>query len=330
MTEQKIIEPVAVSVLKQELEAIGRLRFTNKSNNEVYIFDWRNGPNLLREVGRLREEAFRAAGGGTGKELDLDDFDTCENPYQQLVVWDPEAEKIIGGYRYMLGSECDFDEQGQPLLATSHMFRFSGRFIRDYLPYTLELGRSFVALEYQSTRAGVKAIFTLDNLWDGIGAVTVVNPRVRYFFGNMTMYPSYDRRCRDLILFFLKKYFEDKDRLIFPIQPLLLEHSEKELAAVFSAGNFKDDYRILNREVRAAGLNIPPLVNTYMNLSPTMKLFGTAINDGFGDVEETGILITIKEMLDDKYVRHIESFAKEHPEYIKLTSGANKVISEHL
>ena len=186
-----------------------------------------------------------------------------------------------------------------------------------------------MALEYQSTRVGVKAIFTLDNLWDGIGAVTVVKPNVRYFFGKMTMYPSYNRRCRDLILYFLRKYFEDKEHLILPIQPLLLEHSEKELASVFIGENFKDDYRILNHEVRAAGLNIPPLVNTYMNLSPTMKLFGTAINDGFGDVEETGILITIKEMLDDKYVRHIESFAKEHPEYIKLTSGANKVISEY-
>lgn len=325
----EIIDPIPVDILKKELKQIGRLRVTNKSGNEIYIFDWKNGPYLLREVGRLREEAFRAAGGGTGKPLDLDHFDTCPNPYQQLIVWDPEAEKIIGGYRYMFGSECDFDDNGQPLLATSHMFRFSGKFIRDYLPYTLELGRSFVSLEYQSTRAGVKAIFSLDNLWDGIGAVSIVKPNVRYFFGKMTMYPSYNRRCRDLILYFLKKYFEDKDRLILPITPLKLEHSEEELAAVFSAGNFRDDYRILNREVRANGLNIPPLVNTYMNLSPTMKLFGTAINDGFGDVEETGILITIDEMLDDKYIRHIESFAKEHPEYIKLTSGANKVISEY-
>ncbi len=323
-----IIAPIPVSVLKSELTEDKRLRFTNKSNNEIYVVTWQDAPNVVREIGRIREIVFRAAGGGTGKELDLDEFDTCEHPYKQLIVWDPEEEKIIGGYRYILGTDCKVDEQGQPVLATSHMFHFSGKFMRDYMPYTIELGRSFVSLEYQSTRVGSKAIFALDNLWDGLGALTIIKPNVKYFFGKMTMYPSYNRRCRDMILYFLKKHFEDKDQLILPMHPLQLEHDPAEFAKIFCEDNFKDDYRILNHEVRACGLNIPPLVNAYMSLSPTMKLFGTAINDGFGDVEETGILITIDEILDDKYVRHIESFAKAHPEYIKITSGANKVISE--
>ena len=324
---EPIIAPVPVELLKSELTEEKRLRFTNKSNNEIYIVTWQDAPNTLREIGRLREIAFRAAGGGTGKAMDLDEFDTMENPYKQLIVWNPEAEEIIGGYRYLLGTEARFDEQGQPILATSHMFHFSDRFIHDYLPYTIELGRSWVTLEYQNTRAGAKALFALDNLWDGLGALTVVKPGVRYLFGKMTMYPSYDRVARDMILFFLEKHFGDSEGLILPMKPLEIEQDRQEMQRLFCEEEFKADYRILNREVRARGYNSPPLVNAYMCLSPTMKMFGTAINYGFGDVEETGILIAVDEILDEKRVRHIDSFAREHPEAVAPTSGANVVIS---
>lgn len=326
-TEQPIIDPIPVELLKSELTDDKRLRLTNKSGNEIYIVTWQNAPNTLREIGRLREIAFRAAGGGTGKAMDLDEFDTMENPYKQLIVWNPEAEEIIGGYRYLLGTDASFDAEGQPILATSHMFHFSERFIRDYLPRTIELGRSWVTLEYQSTRAGSKALFALDNLWDGLGALTVLKPNVRYLFGKMTMYPSYDRVARDMILYFLKKHFGDSEGLIIPMKPLEIEQDPKEMERLFCEKEFKADYRILNREVRARGYNIPPLVNAYMSLSPTMKMFGTAINYGFGDVEETGILIAVDEILDEKRVRHIDSFAREHPEAIAPTSGANVVIS---
>lgn len=324
---EPIIAPIPVELLKRELTEEKRLRFTNKSHNEIYIVTWQDAPNTLREIGRLREIAFRAAGGGTGKPMDLDEFDTMENPYRQLIVWNPEAEEIIGGYRYLLGTEARMDELGQPILATSHMFHFSERFIKEYLPYTIELGRSWVTLEYQSTRAGAKALFALDNLWDGLGALTVVQPNVRYLFGKMTMYPSYDRVARDMILFFLEKHFGDPDGLILPMKPLKIEQDPAEMRRLFCESDFKADYRILNREVRARGYNIPPLVNAYMGLSPTMKMFGTAINYGFGDVEETGILIAVDEILDEKRVRHIDSFAREHPEAIAPTSGANVVIS---
>lgn len=323
---EEIIAPIPKSVLKSELTEDKRLRFTNKSKNEIYVITWRTAPNVLKEIGRLREIAFRTAGGGTGKALDLDDFDTMETPCKQLIVWDPEAEEIIGGYRYILGTDAKIDENGQPILATSHMFHFSEKFMKDYMPYTIELGRSFVSVNYQSTRAGSKAIFALDNLWDGLGALTVIMPQVKYFFGKMTMYPSYNRRCRDMILFFLKKHFADKENLIIPMNPIQMEHDPAEFEKIFTSDDFKEDYRILNREVRAYGLNIPPLVNAYMSLSPTMRLFGTAVNDDFGDVEETGILITIEEILADKYVRHIESFVKEHPEYVKITDKTNEFL----
>lgn len=329
---EDIIQPIDKELLKSELTPERQLRMTNKSNNKIYIIDAKTAPNVLREIGRLREIVFREAGGGTGKALDLDEFDTCENCYKQLIVWNPEAEEIIGGYRYILGKDVDYDSNGQPILATSHMFHFSDKFIRDYMPQTIELGRSFVSLAYQNTnKNGSKSLFALDNLWDGLGALTVIQPDVKYFFGKMTMYPSYIRKGRDMILYFLKKHFDDKENLIVPMQPLQIEEDPKELEKLFCEESFKDDYRILNREVRKLGYNIPPLVNAYMGLSPTMKLFGTAINDGFGDVEETGILIAVDEILEQKRVRHIESFIKEHPEALKITSGANNVIyKEHL
>ena len=328
--EQEIIKPVSKELLKGELTAERRLRITNKSHNEIYIIDAHNAPNVLREIGRLREMAFRQAGGGTGKELDIDEFDLSDNCYKQLIVWNPEAEEIIGGYRYILGKNVDIDKNGQPVLATSHMFHFSDKFMREYMPQTIELGRSFVSLDYQNTSKNAsKSLFALDNLWDGLGALTVIQPDVKYFFGKMTMYPSYIRKGRDMILYFLKKHFEDRENLVIPMKPLKIEADLKEMEAIFSESTFKDDYRILNREIRKLGYNIPPLVNAYMGLSPTMKLFGTAINYGFGDVEETGILIAVDEILDEKRVRHIDSYIKEHPEALKITSGANKVIYKY-
>ena len=324
--EQEIIQPIDKEVLKSELTPKLQLRMTNKSHNEIYVITAHNAPNVMKEIGRLREIAFREAGGGTGKDMDIDEFDTCENCYKQLIVWNPEAEEIIGGYRYLEGTSWEMDEKGQPKLATSHMFHFSKKFLDEYMPRTIELGRSFVSLPYQSSRMGAKSLFALDNLWDGLGALTVIKPNVKYFFGKMTMYPSYVRKGRDMILYFLKKHFDDKENLIIPMKPLKIETDERELQAPFCEDNFKKDYRILNAEVRKLGFNIPPLVNAYMSLSPTMKLFGTAINYGFGDVEETGILIAVDEILEEKRIRHIDSYIREHPEALHITSGANKVI----
>ena len=93
---EDIIAPVPKELLKAELTEEKLLRFTHRSDNEIYITTAHDSPNVMREIGRLREIAFRAAGGGTGKALDIDEFDTMENPYKQLVVWNPENQDIIG------------------------------------------------------------------------------------------------------------------------------------------------------------------------------------------------------------------------------------------
>lgn len=317
MKVESIIAPVHKSLLKMELTEARFLRTTNKGHNEIYIVDSQNSPNVMWEIGRLREIAFRASGGGTGKSADIDEFDLMDEPCQQLIVWNPDAEEIIGGYRFLLGENIKMDENGVPHIAMSHMFKYSPKFIKEILPYTIELGRSFVSVEYQSTKAGAKALYALDNLWDGLGALVVVYPQIKYLFGKMTMYPSYPMECRNMILYFLDKYFHDDEKLVEPIQPLDANINVARMQRLFVGGSFKEDYKILNTQVRAAGFNIPPLVNSYMNLSPKMRMLGTAINDEFGDVEETGIFFAIAEIYEEKKIRHIRTFYERFIDYRK-------------
>ena len=312
-----IMAPVSLDLIKAELTPSKKLRDTNKGSNEIYVVNHFDSPNTMLEIGRLREEAFRDSGGGSGLAVDIDEFDTMENPYQQLIVWDPDSERILGGYRFILGGDIKLNDDGQPHLATSHMFHFSEKFIKEYLPYTIELGRSFVSPEYQSSKAGAKAIFALDNLWDGLGALAIQRPNMKYFFGKMTMYPEYNREARDLIQYFLFKHFEDKEKLVVPMEPLKIETPVSYMESVLTEKEFKEDYKLLNAEVRKHGVNIPPLVNAYMSLSPTMKMFGGGVNHEFSEAEETCILISFDEIYESKISRHVDSFLKEKLVHIK-------------
>lgn len=307
---KRIIPPVNRELLKAELNSERHLRQTNRAGNELYVV----GPdavNVIREIGRLREIAFRNDGGGTGEPLDIDKFDT--DPaygYRQLVLWDPEAEEIIGGYRFCLCDEAVYDRNGQPILTSSHMFEFSKKFLRDYLPYTLELGRSFVSVDYQSSKSGSKSLYALDNLFDGIAALGVMyQDRLKYFFGKMTIYPDYQPEAREMVMYFLKKYFGEKADLIKIRKQIKLENPRR-FHRLFNGKDYKENYKILKTEVLKLGVSIPPLVNTYMNLSPSMIYFGTGINDEFADVLDSGILITFEEMYPDKIDRHANTFRK--------------------
>ncbi|MDR2359613.1 MAG: GNAT family N-acetyltransferase [Prevotellaceae bacterium] len=297
---EPVIQPVPKQILKAELTTEKFVRYTNNGGNKLYVVTAHDSPNIMQEIGRLREISFRASGGGTGKRVDIDEFDMSEsNPYKQLIVWDPKAKEILGGYRYIhagIGNEKD--------LATSELFRFSEAFTNKYLPRTIELGRSFVQPNYQSTRLRSKGLYALDNLWDGLGALVLRYPEVNYFFGKVTMYVSYNQEARNMLLYFLQKHFEDTDKLVIPIHPLMVNFNTVKLQSLFTGSDYKEDYRILSREVRNLGENIPPLINSYMNLSPSMRVFGTAVNTEFGGVEETGILIKISDIYAEKIDRY--------------------------
>lgn len=301
-----VIEKIDPALIEAELTPERLLRRSNKGDNEIYVVDAFNAPHTMREIGRLREIAFRDAGGGTGLECDIDEFDTMlPVPCRQMIVWNPATREIIGGYRFILGEDISLKE-GVPNIATSHMFRFSDRFISDYLPHTIELGRSFVVTGYQNTGARPSSIYALDNLWDGLGALVVRYPQIKYLFGKVTMYPGYGTECRDMILGFMHRHFPDPDSLVTPIEQLPTQALSDEIQSRYTGKDYKDDYRILNHYIREHGRKIPPLVNAYMALSPTMRMFGTAINREFGDVEESGIFLVIDEIFDDKKERHMK------------------------
>lgn len=307
---QTIIPPVDKELLVSELTKDRFLRKTNNGNNDIYIVTAEDSPHVMREIGRLREITFRDAGGGTGKSIDIDEYDEGSHSFKQMIVWDPEELEIVGGYRYLHGKDMEITKGNELKSPTSRLFNISEKFIKKYLKNTIELGRSFVQPLYQPAFNLRRGLYALDNLWDGLGALIIEHKDVKFLFGKVTMYTDFDPLARDLILFFMQKYFPDKENLISPKIPLMLTTDNKILNNVFSGDNYDEDYKILVQKVRKLGENIPPLFNAYMNLSKTMKMFGTTVNDHFGNVEETGILINIDDIYDVKKERHVSTYKK--------------------
>ena len=307
---QDIIDKIPREALLKELTKERFVRKTNNGDNEIYIITHHDSPNTMQEIGRLREVTFRQAGGGTGLAVDIDDFDICAHPYKQLLVWDPIEHEIVGAYRYILCKDAEY-VNGKVLLATTELFDFSEEFYKTYLPYTIELGRSFIQPMYQPSEQFRKGLFSLDNLWDGLGAIVVDNPEMKYYNGKVTMYTDFNVKARDYILSFMKYYFPDSQKLVTPIHSIEIKTDVSEFLNEIKDKPFKEGHTILNKLVRSLGENIPPMVNAYSNLSSTMLSFGTAINPTFGGVEETGILVTIGDIYKSKSDRHIETYIKE-------------------
>lgn len=307
-----IIAPVDRALIKAELTKEAFLRYTNNGNNEVYLVNHHTAPNIMLEIGRLREITFRGAGGGTGLPYDIDENDTCAHNYDQLIAWNPEDEEIIAGYR-VIRCKDSIDDDGNIHLSTVHYFEFSEQFKQEYLPNCIELGRSWVQPKYQPSIDNRKGLFSLDNLWDGLGALVILNPEIKYLFGKVTMYPSFNAEARDLLIYFLEHYFPDRENLLRPLPELAIGYKTdiSAIQGIFDGLEYKEGYKVLNKRIRELGENIPPLINTYMNLSPTMKTFGTARNNEFGEVEETGILIILDDIYDAKKERHMATFERD-------------------
>ena len=315
-----IIAPVPVEAIMEELTQEKFFRKTNNGGNEIYVLTAHESPNIMREIGRLREISFRDSGGGTGLDCDIDVFDTrTENFFYQLIVWNPVDRAIVGGYRFLLCDHLPTDAEGQVDTPTSELFHYSERFVNEYLPYTIELGRSFVQPNYQPSKSLSKGLYSLDNLWDGLGSLIDIYPEAKYYFGKVTMYPQLDRASRDMILYFIGKHFPDPDHLVSvkPELNLPILTDLDELKEKFTFESYKEDYKLLVKYVRERGAAVPPLVNAYMSLTSTLRSFGTALNPGFGKVEETGLLLTIGDMFEDKVQRHLAYDKNEIPLHLK-------------
>lgn len=306
---ENIIDPVAKNVLEAELTPDKFIRDTNNGDNKIYIITHHDSPNVMREIGRLREHTFRVAGGGTGKSIDIDEYDIADAPYKQLLVWNTEEKEIVGGYRFIKCKDAPV-VNGIVKLSTTTLFNFSEKFVKEYVPTTIELGRSFVQPKFQPTVDNRKGLFSLDNLWDGLGAIVVDNPDIEHYYGKVTIYTHFNQHARDLIYSFMNFYFPDKDKMVVPIKPVEIKTDVSEFLKSLQGLTYKEGHRLLTQTVRALGEHVPPMVNAYMNLSSTMKSFGTALNDHFGEVEETGILVTIADIYESKKERHINTYLK--------------------
>lgn len=308
---EAIINPINKSLLEKELTGEIFVRDTVFGNNQIFIFTHHQAPNLMTEIGRLREITFRNASGGTGKSIDVDSFDLSDTPFKQLIVWNPDEKEIIGGYRFIDCNELEIDADGNVLTPTARLFNYSEKFIKEYLPYTIELGRSFVQPEYQPTKNIRRGMYSLDNIWDGLGAIIKDHKESKYLFGKVTMYSNFNREARDLILYFMHLYFPDNDGLVKAIKPMSYTHNTDLFKPLFVGNKYPADFRVLIKRVRQLGEHVPPLFTSYMNVSPTMKTFGTALNDHFGSVEETGIMVTTKDIHIQKKKRHIDSYIQK-------------------
>lgn len=303
---ENLIEPISKRILKSELTAERFLRKTNAIDNEIYMVDAHNAPNVMQEIGRLRELTFRTAGGGTGLSTDIDEYDIADVPFKQLIVWNEKDQEIVSSYRFIMGCDVPLDENGYPHTPCSKLFHFSDKFIHGQWQKTIELGRSFVQPKYQATTNARLGLFSLDNMWDGLGTLIVDYPEMEYFFGKMTMYNSYNRLARNWILSFLTKYFKGDASLMKPFNPT--QKTPKVLREMFTGNTIGDDFKIMNKNILDLKTSIPPLIKAYMSLSSTMQYFGASANEEFGDVEEIAILIKIKDMYEKKIQRHVESY----------------------
>ena len=300
-----IIPPVDRELLRSELSDDKLIRKTNKLNNDIYIVNHHNSPNVMREIGRLRELTFAMSGGGTGNPVDIDERDTAEICYDQLIVYSPEDDEIVSGYRFLDCSKVLDNDRFKTHLSTAHYFNFSDHFVNEYLPYTIELGRSWVQPAYQPSQNPRKGIFALDNLWDGLGALVITHKHVEHFYGKVTMYPTYDKEARNALLSFMHYFFPDNDGLVTPKNPLVYNQNNAKFIRMIKGLEYKEAYKLLSRFVKAREETVPPLINQYMSLSNTMKMFGTCVNEDFGDVEESGILVTIADVYPEKSERHL-------------------------
>ena len=294
-TQQEIMKFVPSSLLEAELNS-SRARFvkeTEHGGNRIYVFSGKDCPYLMLQIGILREMSFRQGGGGTGNAIDIDRFDefglsTLDLPksdsdyltslgpftkkgFKQLIVWDPDNKEIIGGYRYAKMEDFISKDRASIDSPTIELFDCSLDFIRMYAPFAIELGRSFVQPKYQLRADYVpprKAMYALDNLFDGLGTLVVdfKDQDIQYFFGKVTMYKTYNRQARNMILYYMEKHFPDTHGLVVSKSDLVPPGLKDEidlLESIFVGNTEREDKQILIKSLREVKEGMPPLFNKY-------------------------------------------------------------------
>jgi hypothetical protein len=300
-----IIPPADPLQIQEQLQSQPCLDSLSRGRAQLYVVDGAQAPLVMQEIGRQREIAFRSGGGGTGLSCDMDRYD--QDPalgFRQLICWDSEEKEIMGGYRVLSGRICQKQADGQPDMPSAHLFHFSEAFVKEMLPVTLELSRSFIVEKHQRQSEDVRRnVFTLDQLFSGLSYLSGVE-KVQYVFGKVTFYPSYPQEAFSMLEAFFRKYCLDT-ALVVPHQPYEVP-VWADARKVLIHNDYREDFRALRRVMSQKGYYIPPILSSYIKIFKHITTFGAAVNDEFGNVVEMGLLASVSNLLPGRYAQIIE------------------------
>ncbi len=292
---EPLINPIPGPVLKQEIDLLPEAQLLVKQGGLcVYIARSAQIPNLLREIGRLRELTFRQVHEGTGRSVDLDDFDIH---YHHLFLWNHDTSELVGGYRLGMVDRIlrDFGRKG---LYTNTLFRFKPEFLR-FLTPAIEFGRSFIRSEYQ------KKFNSLILIWRGIGEFISRNPQYKILFGPVSISRDYHNVSKDLMVRFLTKT-QMHARLspyVTPRRPYRTSRFRLlKSAAVESAFRDIEDVSFLISEIEKDGKGVPVLLKHYLKLNG--KLLSFSVDEGFSGVVDGLLMVDLRDT-DTRLLRRL-------------------------
>jgi putative hemolysin len=296
-TTKNIVHPTDKKLILNDIAAAEVLGETD-DKIRILLVRYEQAPALMREIGRLRELTFRKVGEGTGRKIDLDEFDTY---YQHIVLWDESRLEVVGAYRLAAGDEV-YKKRGIAGFYTSTLFRFSEEFEK-YLPQALELGRSFVQPAYWNSQA-------LDYLWHGIGAFLAARPQYNYLFGPVSVSATYSAEARGLLVYFYRKWFGAEK------SPVRAKHrfnfhtdSEAKLGELLQSSDYKSAFKELKQNLKHYGFAVPTLYKQYTELCEEggVNFFDFGIDKDFNDSLDGFIFLQIARIKETKLERYLYS-----------------------
>ena len=287
---EMIIAPLPVQDLSEEVSKLPNdAHLISRGDFDVYLAKAKDIPTLLLEIGRLRELTFRGAGEGTGKALDIDDYDQS---YLNLFIWDNKNKKVVGGYRMGMGASI-FSEQDLDRFYLNSLFEIESEAI-PILRQSIELGRSYIIPEYQ------KAYLPFFLLWQGILKVLVNNTQYQYLIGPVSISKYYSGQSKSLIIAFVKRhFFNDKLAAYFkPRTPFTPSVEQVDLEKMVNAiqGSDLKDLETFMKTIEPEHIKVPILLKQYTKLNARFLSFN--IDPNFSDALDGLMILDVKKLPD--------------------------------
>lgn len=292
-TENNIIHPIDKKILLEEIKKCETLYQTD-DGKKVIITDFLTTPNLITEIARLREITFRLVGEGTGNKKDTDKYDKY---YKHIILWDNNELEIIGSYRIGIGKDI-YEKYSIDGFYTSTLFSYSNEFL-EFLPYSVELGRSFIQKKYWNS-------FALEYLWRGMGCYFAKSQDIRYLFGVVSISNMYPDDAKKLLVYYYKKWY-GKELGVNSNNPFILSEKDNHyLSEIFNSEDIKKDYLTLKQTLKNYGVSIPTLYKNYVELcyKEGVHFLNFGIDEDFGNCIDGFIMLDLHYITEDKKKRY--------------------------